>query len=159
MCICQNVCEPCPGCLPARVDPNLGSEETVRSPGVLRPANGISGVVSGALPVESTSQTARTNSHGTKTGVPPRKARGRKGACELAPDSFRERKMDGTTRGGTAELTSRDQNTRQERGQGKRDKGRSHKEEEILGAETEAAKQSRATPPATKRNEESSTCA
>ena len=35
---------------------------TVRSPG-------ISDVARGALPVESTSQTVRTNGHGTKTGV------------------------------------------------------------------------------------------
>ena len=42
---------------------------TTRSPGVLWPANGISDVVGGALPVESTSQTVRTNGYGTKTGV------------------------------------------------------------------------------------------
>ena len=50
-------------------------------------------VVGGALPVESTSQTVRTNVNGTKTGVPPRKA-------------LRERKMGGATQGGTAEPTS-----------------------------------------------------
>ena len=67
---------------PAGVDPNRGSEETVRSPGVLLSANGIADGVGGALSVESTSQTVRTNGHGTKTGVPPRKAGGRRGACE-----------------------------------------------------------------------------
>ena len=65
--------------------------------------------------------------------------------------------MGGATRGGTAEPTSRDQIARQERGQGKRDKGRRHQEEQGLGAQTEAARQSRVAPPATKRKEESST--
>ena len=68
---------------PAGVDPNRGSEETVRSPGVLLSANGIVDGVGGALSLESTSQTVRTNGHGTKTtGVPPQKAGGRRGACE-----------------------------------------------------------------------------
>ena len=82
--------------------------------------NGIADGVGGALPVESTSQTVRTNGHGTKTGAPPRKA-GRRGACEHASGSLRKRKMGGATRGGTAEPTLRDQITRlrqrQERGQ------------------------------------------
>ena len=60
-----------PAAFPAGVDPNRESEETVRSQGV-----------GGALLVESTSQTVRTNVYGTKTGVPPRKAGGRRGACE-----------------------------------------------------------------------------
>ena len=67
--------------------------------------------------------------------------------------------MGGAARGETAEPTSRDQNTRQEQGQGKEDKRQGHKEEEIIGAQTEAARQSRAAPPAKKRNEESSMCA
>ena len=67
--------------------------------------------------------------------------------------------MGGATRGRTAELASRDQSTRQERGQGKGDNRRSYKEEEIIGAQTKAARKSRAAPPATKKNEESSTCA
>ena len=58
---------PCPGCLPAGVEPNRGNEETVRAPGLLWPTNGISDVVDGALSVESTSQTFSTNGHGTKT--------------------------------------------------------------------------------------------
>ena len=45
-------------------------------------AKAIADGVGGALSVESTSQTVRTNGHGTKTGVPPRKAGGRRGACE-----------------------------------------------------------------------------
>ena len=44
--------------------------------------------------------------------------------------------MGGVARGRTAEPTSRDQITRQEQGQGKVDKRKSHKEEEILGAQT-----------------------
>ena len=52
--------------------------------------------------------------------------------------------MGGATRGGTAEPSSRRQNKRQERGQGKENERRSHKQEEILGAQTEAARQSRA---------------
>ena len=67
--------------------------------------------------------------------------------------------MHGATRGGTAEPTLRDQNTRQERGQGKGKNRKSHREEENIGAQTEAARQSRAAPPATTQNEESSTCA
>ena len=67
-----------PGCLPAGVDPNRGSEVMVRSPGMLWPANGISGVIGGVLPVESTSQIVCTNGNGTKCGVPPRKAGGRR---------------------------------------------------------------------------------
>ena len=67
--------------------------------------------------------------------------------------------MGGARRGGAAEPTSRDQNTRQERGQGKGDKRKSHKEEEIVDAQTEAMRQSGAAPLATKRKEESSTCA
>ena len=59
--------------------------------------------------------------------------------------------MGGATRGGTAEPTPRDQSTRQEQGQGKRENRKSHKEEEIIGAQTEAARQSRAAPPATKK--------
>ena len=60
--------------------------------------------------------------------------------------------MGGTTRGGTAELMSRDQTTRlrQEQRQGKVDKSRSHKEEKILGAQTKAARRSRALLPASK---------
>ena len=42
----------CPGCLPAGVGPKCGSEEMVRSPGVLWLANGIADGVGGALPVE-----------------------------------------------------------------------------------------------------------
>ena len=56
-------------------------------------------------------------------------------------------------RGGTVEPTSRDQNTRQERGQGKGKNRKSYKEEEIIGAKTEAARQSRAALPATKQSE------
>ena len=41
----------CPGCLLVGVDPNRGNEETVRSPGMLWPANGIADNFSGALPV------------------------------------------------------------------------------------------------------------
>ena len=44
------------------------------------------------------------------------------------------------TRGGTAEPTSRCQNTNQERGQGKGDNIKSQKEEEIIGAQTETAR-------------------
>ena len=73
---------PTPAAFPAGVDPNRGSEETVRSPGVLRSANDIADSVGGTLSVASTSQTVRTNGHGTKTGVPPRKAGERRGACE-----------------------------------------------------------------------------
>ena len=58
----------------------------------------------------------------------------------------------GATRGGTAELTSRDQNARQERGQGKGKKRKVTREEEINGAQTEAARQSRAASPATMQN-------
>ena len=54
---------PTPAAFPAKVDPNRGSEETVRSPGVLRSANGIADGVVRALSVESTSQTVRTNVH------------------------------------------------------------------------------------------------
>ena len=46
----------------------------------------MSDVVGDALPVEPTSPTLRTNNHGTKTGLPPRKAGGKRGACEYAPD-------------------------------------------------------------------------
>ena len=49
-----------------------------------------------------------------------------------------------------SEPTSRDQNTRQEWGQGKGDKKEIYKEDEVLGAQTEVARQSRAPPPATK---------
>ena len=66
--------------------------------------------------------------------------------------------MSGAERGRTAEAKPRDQNTGQERRQEKEDKGRSHREEKVLGAQTEAASQRRAAPPAI-RNEESSTCA
>ena len=67
--------------------------------------------------------------------------------------------MSGAERDRTAEAKPRDQNTGHERGQGKEDKGRkSHREEKVLGAQTEAARQRRAAPPAI-RNEESSTCA
>ena len=48
--------------------------------------------------------------------------------------------MGGATRGGTAEPTSRDQNKRQEQGQGKENE-RSNKEEKIPGAQTEAPRQ------------------
>ena len=44
--------------------------------------NGIADGVGGALSVESTSQTVGTNGHDTKTGIPPRKAGGGRGACE-----------------------------------------------------------------------------
>ena len=67
--------------------------------------------------------------------------------------------MGGATRGGTAEPTSRGQNTRLEREQGKGDKRKSHRGEKRFGAQTEAARQSRAAPPVTERNKESSTCA
>ena len=67
--------------------------------------NGIANGIGGALPVECTSQTVRTNDHDTKTGVPPRKAGGRRVAYEKAVDSPRTRKMDGATRDGTAEPT------------------------------------------------------
>ena len=43
------------------VDLNWGSEEMVRSPGVLWPANGIADGVGGTLSVDSTRQTVRTN--------------------------------------------------------------------------------------------------
>ena len=66
--------------------------------------------------------------------------------------------MGGAGRGGTAEPTSRDQNTKQERGQGKGKNIKSYNGEEIIGAKTEAARQSRAAPPATKQSEQSSTC-
>ena len=67
--------------------------------------------------------------------------------------------MGGATRGGTAEPMSRDQSTRQGRGQGKGKNIKSHKEEDNFGAQTEAARQSTAAPPATKQKEKSSTCA
>ena len=68
--------------------------------------------------------------------------------------------MGGATRGGTAKPTSRDQNiSRQEREQGKGKHRKSHKEEDTFGAQTEAARQSRDAPLATKKNEQSSTCA
>ena len=51
--------------------------------------------------------------------------------------------MGDATRGGTAEPTPRDQNTRQERGRGKGDNRKSHGEGKIIGAQTEAARQSR----------------
>ena len=66
--------------------------------------------------------------------------------------------MGGATRSGTAEPTSRDQNTRQRRGQGKGDNKKCNSEEEMNGAQTEAARQSRAAPPATKQNEDTSMC-
>ena len=66
--------------------------------------------------------------------------------------------MRGATRGGTVEPTSRDQNTRQEWGQGKGDIRKSHEYEDIFGVQKEAARQSRAAPLATKQKEESSTC-
>ena len=66
--------------------------------------------------------------------------------------------MGGATRGGTAEPTSRDQNKRQERGQGKGNERRSHRWEKIPGVQTEAVWQSRAAPSTTARKEESSTC-
>ena len=59
--------------------------------------------------------------------------------------------MGGATRGETAETTSRDQNTRQERGQGKGDNRKSHREEKIIGALTEAARQSGTSCDKTKR--------
>ena len=60
--------------------------------------------------------------------------------------------MGGTGRGGTAEPTLRDQNTRQGRGQGKGKNIKVTREEEINDAQTEAARQSRAASPATRRN-------
>ena len=66
--------------------------------------------------------------------------------------------MGGAGRGGSAELTSQDQNTRQERDQGNGDYRKLHRGEEVIGAQTEAAKQTIAVPPVTKRNKESSTC-
>ena len=73
---------PCSGYLPAGVDSIRGSEETVRSRGMLGSANDISDVVGDALPIESTSQTVHTRGHGTKSGVPPRKVGRRTEACE-----------------------------------------------------------------------------
>ena len=58
----------------------------------------------------------------------------------------------GATRGGTAEHTSRDQNTKQERGQGKGKNRKITREIEINGAQTEAARQSRAVSSATRQN-------
>ena len=58
--------------------------------------------------------------------------------------------MGGATRGGTDEPTSRDQNTRQERGSKRGKIEKDIEREEIIGAKTEAAGQSRAAPPATK---------
>ena len=58
----------------------------------------------------------------------------------------------GATRGGTAQPTSRDQNSKQERGQGKGKNRKITREIEINGAHTEAAKQSRAVSPATREN-------
>ena len=50
--------------------------------------------------------------------------------------------MGGVTLGGTAEPTSRGQNTTEERGQGKgKKKKKSYKEEEIIGVKMEAAGQ------------------
>ena len=89
--------------------------------------NGIADDIGGALPVESTSQTVGTNGHDTKTGVPPWKARGRREACEQTPDSPRRWKMGRAMQGGTAEPTSREQNTRQRRGQGKGENRESHR--------------------------------
>ena len=67
--------------------------------------------------------------------------------------------MGRATWGETAKPTSRDQNTRQERRQRKRDEIERRRKEEMIGAQTEAARQSRVAAPATKLNEESSTCA
>ena len=61
-------------------------------------------------------------------------------------------------RDGTAEPTSREQDARQERVQGKGEDRKSHSEEENIGVQTEAARQSKAAP-ATKHNEESTTYA
>ena len=94
------------------MDQNRESEETIRSPGVLSSASDIVYGAGGALPVESTSQTVRTNVHGAKNDVPPQNTVGRRGGCELAPYSLRKRKVDGATRGGTAEPTLQNQNTR-----------------------------------------------
>ena len=58
----------------------------------------------------------------------------------------------GVTRGAMAEPTSRDQNTKQERGQGKGKNRKIIREIEINGAQTEAARQSRAASPATRQN-------
>ena len=55
------------------------------------------------------------------------------------------------------EPTSRDQNTRQKWGQGKGGKKDIYKEDEVLGVQTDVARQSRVVPPATKRNKKSST--
>ena len=58
--------------------------------------------------------------------------------------------MGGATRGVRAEPTSRGQNTRQVRGWERGDYRTSHREEELIGAQTEAAKQSRVASPAIK---------
>ena len=44
--------------------------------------NSIADGIGGALPVEPTSQTVRTNGYDTRTGVPPRRAVESRGACE-----------------------------------------------------------------------------
>ena len=72
---------------------------TVRSSGVLRPANGISNVVSGARPVESTSQTVRTNGHGTKTGVQYRRGKREGGEEPVSKDKHQIRSGKGTWAG------------------------------------------------------------
>ena len=66
--------------------------------------------------------------------------------------------MGGATRGETAEPTSRDQ-IQGKNGDGERGILEKSQRGGIIGAQTEVARQSRAEPPATKRNEESSTCA
>ena len=63
--------------------------------------------------------------------------------------------MEGATRRGTADPKLRGQNTRQERGQGKGENRKSHREEEDIGAQTEAARQSRAALHATRKDESS----
>ena len=59
--------------------------------------------------------------------------------------------MGGAKRGGTAEPTSRDPNTRHGRVHGKGHNRKSQREEENTSAQTEAARQSRAAPPATSK--------
>ena len=121
------------------------SEETVRSPAYCD-HNGIASGIGDVLPVPF-----------APTVMAPKVAycRGnREGGEEpVSKNQIRSgEEMGGATRSGTAEPTSRDQNTRQERGQGKGKKKKVIREEEINGAHTEAARQSRAASPATRKN-------
>ena len=67
--------------------------------------------------------------------------------------------MDGATRDGAAQPTSRYQNKKKEWGQGKANETKNRNWEKIHGAKTEVARQNRAAPPVTERKEKSSTCA